>query len=91
MHQLSQQFCGWSIHYLPRVDAHFLLWMAPLPHTFTRVDDASLHFAFPLPNWSCSLTLMHHSQLLGDPRFTMLRRSSLLIFWDSQLTSDHLT
>ena len=33
----------------------------------------------------------HGSYHFGDMRFTTLRRSSLLIFWDPQLTSDHLT
>ena len=66
---------------------------AALSYTFARGEDASLHLTFLLPNWSCSLTSMRRAQLLilGDPRFTTLCRSSLLIFWDSQLTSDHLT
>ena len=33
----------------------------------------------------------HSSYHFVDPRFTTLRRSSLLIFWDSQPTLDHLT
>ena len=54
---------------------------AALSYTFARGDDASPHVTFPLPNWSCSLTSMRRTQLLilGDPRFTTLRRSSLLI------------
>jgi len=92
----SRQFCGGLPTTFPSCGYPLSLVdgaAAALSYAFTRGDDASLHLTFPLPNWSCSLTSMRCSQLLilGDPRFTTLRRSSLLIFWDSQLTSDHLT
>ena len=79
----------------PHADAHILIWLTLLPRTFTHADDTPTHLTFQLPNWSCSLASMRHhgSRLLpfwgSEVHYTV--SSSLLIFWDPQLTSDHLT
>jgi len=50
-----------------------LMWLTPLPRTFTRVGDAPTHLTFQLPNWSCRLSSMRR------------RGSRLLPFWGSEV------
>ena len=74
------------------MDAHFLLWIAPLPHNSTRVGD-----------WHPCISLSHYPiSPVASPqciaRSTYYFGGSEVYYvvvitpiWDSQITPDHLT
>jgi len=84
-----------SAHYLPscrRPHSHMvnaaaphllLMWMMPSCILLSNYPTG------PVASPRCIAAAAHGSYHFGDLRFTMLCRSSLLIFRDLQLTSDH--
>jgi hypothetical protein len=63
-------------------DAHFLVWMMP---------PGILLSHYPVGPVASPRCVAHSSYYFGGSEVHYAASSSLLIFWDSQLTSDHLT
>jgi hypothetical protein len=63
-------------------DAHFLLWMVP---------SGILLSHYPVGPVASPRCVARSSYYFGESEVHYAASSSLLIFWDSQLTSDHLT
>ena len=77
--------CHLGSHVVNAAAPHLLLtWMMPPCILLSNYPTG------PVASPRC-VAAAHGSYHFGDPRSTMLHCSSLLIFWDSQLTSDHLT